>query len=154
MAAARNRLLKTLIDRRTPACISSSFPTEIRLYLNFDGDGKAPAHAERFRGYFQYRSRLLPFVLAALHQFDDLAHQFEIKPAGRGYGLRRFVALYVGFEDGIEDLVGGQRVGVLLVRPQLCRGRLFEDGYGNHFALAVHVAAERVDFGLDHVADD
>ena len=41
--------------------------------------------------------------------------------------LWRFVALDVGFEDGVENVVGRQRVGVLLVGAQFGGGRLLDD---------------------------
>jgi hypothetical protein len=67
---------------------------------------------------------LLALVLGALDEahylFDDRARENRMQRRS----ARGFVALDVGFEDGIENLVGRQRIGVLLIWPQLGRGGL------------------------------
>ena len=54
-------------------------------------------------------------------------------PCSAAICFRSLVALDVGLDNGIENVVGRQRIGVLLVRAQLGRGRLFQNGCGNHF---------------------
>ena len=49
------------------------------------------------------------------------------KPFFCGNALRRLVALDVGFEDGIENVVGRQRIGVHLAGAQFGGRRLRED---------------------------
>ena len=53
--------------------------------------------------------------------------EIERKTVLGGDALRSLVALDIGLDDGIEDLVGRQRIGVHLARPQLGRGRLVRE---------------------------
>src|ERR1700722_3902995 len=108
-----------------------------RVYLNLDGGGKPAAGAERLRGDLQDGRGLLAFVLGALHQPDYLLDEAEVESVCGRNALRGFVALDVGFENGIENLVGRRRVGVFLARPQLGGRRLFEDRWRNDFAVAI-----------------
>jgi len=64
-----------------------------------------------------------------------------------------FVAFYIGLKDWVENLVGRQRVSVLLVRAQFGGGRLFKNRARNHLAFAVKPAANGIDAGLDQVAN-
>ena len=63
----------------------------------------------------------------ALDQMHHLLDEFQGKSVCLGDLLRRFIAFDIGFEDRIENLVGRQRVGVLLIGTQLRRGRLLQD---------------------------
>ena len=75
-------------------------------------------------------------------------------------GQRELVApgvlLDVGLEDRVERVVVGQRVLVLLVRPQLGAGRALDDRARDRMRLVAPVAVvdEPVDERLRHVLDD
>ena len=70
----------------------------------------------------------------ALDQAHHLLDEFEGKSVCLGDLLGGLVALDVGFENRIKNLVRRQRVSILLVRTQLGRGRLFKNRRGNHLA--------------------
>src|ERR1700690_359828 len=82
------------------------------------GDGNAPAHAKGARRHLQSRRGLAPFVFAERdfvdHVIDDLGVESALDdflPAG--------IFDDISLEDGIQYIILGQRILVLLVRPQL-----------------------------------
>ena len=62
---------------------------------------------------------------------------------GRDHLLAALVALDVGLEDAVEQVVGGQRVAVELVGAQLGRGRALDHRGGDQLAPGALVAASR-----------
>src|ERR1700687_1232244 len=103
----------TAPPRRRPPTSSASISSRKPL-----SDGEAPPDAERFRGDLQPGGRLLPLVFVAVHFINDVLDQPAIETQAIGDLLRRPVLLDIGFEDGIENVIGWQGGGVLLVRPQ------------------------------------
>ena len=63
-----------------------------------------------------------------------------------------FALLYVAAQQAVEHIVGGQRVGVLLVGAQLCRWGLVDDVLRNQLPVAIDVAGQGVHIGLVHIA--
>ena len=121
-------------DERTDESSGFSFKCgklpHFSLYLNFDGNGKSAAHAKGLCSHLQDRRGLLAFVLRALYQANHLLDEREGNTVLLRDVFRGLVALDVGFENGVEDIVGRQRVGIFLVGAQLGRGRLLRMASG------------------------
>src|SRR2546428_11900957 len=75
------------------------------------------------------RRRLATFVLATVHERDDLLDRAAIE-AGSDQVGEALVLFHVSPNDGIEDLVGRQGILVRLVRTKLGRWRPGEDALG------------------------
>ena len=85
---------------------------------------------------------------------------FAMSPPVRAAGAcfrrsaRRAVLLDVRFENRIQHFVRRQRIGILLIRPQLGRRRLGEHAFRNRAVMPpVGDARERIHHGLRHIAD-
>ena len=98
------------------------------LYLDFDGDGKAAAHAEGLGSHLQDRSGLVAFVFRPLHQANYLLDEFERKTILLRDACRGLIAFDICLEDGVEDIVGRQRIRILLIGTQFSGGRLLDNG--------------------------
>src|SRR5947209_648078 len=66
----------------------------------------------------------------------------------------RSLALEVELEDWVEHVVGRKTLVVELVGGEFRRGALVDDGPRDQLAFAIDVARERIDLGLENVADD
>ena len=88
------------------------------LDLNLDGNGKSAPGAERLFRDFEDRGGLLALVLALFDEFEDGTYEGGVDVLLLGDLLSREVAFDVRLEDGVEDIVGRERVGVLLPGPQ------------------------------------
>src|ERR1700722_9237537 len=153
-AKAEDLSLRVTVKIKNPA-FRCRFPRAAPLLdLNFDRDGKPAPHPEGFAGDFENGSGLLPLVLTAFDELEDGTDEGDRNALVGGDLFGGAVALDVGLEDGIEDLVGRERVGVALVGAELGGGMLFEGGAGDDLAVAVGVVAEGVDLGLHDVAND
>src|SRR5437016_4168662 len=110
------------------------------------GDRRPPVLAEGLVRDPHARGRLAPLVLVAIDQLCDAPSEIAVEAARDELG-DRLVILDVSLDDGIEHLVGGERVGVLLIRAQFRRRRLVDDRLGDDFApgTRVEVTAQRVD---------
>ena len=62
--------------------------------------------------------RLPALVLAAIHQCNHARHSGAAVPSFDDL-FERPVFFHIGLENGVKYLVGGQRVFILLVGPQL-----------------------------------
>ena len=100
-------------------------------YLHFGGDRKTASVAESFGGNLQSRSSLLALVFAAIHHANHALHQPKIEATVGGNLLRGMRLFDVVFENGIENLIGRQRVAVFLIGTQLGGRRLFQAGLRN-----------------------
>ena len=90
-----------------------------------------------------------------------LAEVDEAGDAGDGVGVEavadevggRAVALDIGFDEAVEELIGGERVLVCLVLAELCARRLFDGADGDEDSVAVDVAGEFPDAPFGEVGD-
>ena len=87
------------------------------------GDRHAPVPPERLGRHLHSRGGLAALVLGQDDQPHDLAHQLLVEAGVHQLGSRQ-VALDVGLEDGVEDVVGRQALVVALTGAQLGRRRL------------------------------
>ena len=99
------------------------------------GDRIAPIAAEGAAAHAHARRRLAALVFVALDQIQDAPHRGSIE-AARGDLIDRQILLDEGLENGIENFVRRQAVGVFLVEAQLGRRRPIDDPRGNHRATA------------------
>src|SRR6185312_1635385 len=143
--------------RRAPAHLANEriklFLLLSSLYLNPGGDGKPATHAERLGSDFQDWRGLLTFVFRFFDQAHHLLDEIEGKSVRLGDLIDALVTLHVGFEDGVEHLVGRERIGVALAGAKFGRGRLVEDGLRNYLAFTIEPSAYGIDAGFDQVAD-
>ena len=104
---------------------------------------------EGLGGYLYARWGLSPLVLVTVHQGRHSGYRLPVE-TGPGYVVDRSVLLYVGVQDGIQNLVRGKAVGVKLVALALDMGKsiavvalarfvLFPDVPGAHAAGAIAV---------------
>src|SRR6185437_9947431 len=104
------------------------------------GRDREPApHAESLLRNLQPGRRLLALVLRPVHHAHHPPNQPGIEAALLGDLLRRLQVLDVVFQYPVQDLVGRQRVRVLLIGPQLRRGRLLNRGPRNSRGLRIYV---------------
>src|SRR5271167_5099994 len=90
------------------------------------GDRHAPVAAERARGDLDSGGCLAALVLGEVHEPDRTVDLALGEPLGDQL-LASLVELYVALQDAVEQLVGGKRVLVALVVPELGRGRALDD---------------------------
>ncbi len=85
------------------------------LEFGLGGYGEAAAEAEGFGGDFDSGGGLLALVFAAFDHANDAADEIgiEIVDAGDLVDGRRFFDKV--FENGVEDVVGRERIGIFLV---------------------------------------
>jgi hypothetical protein len=95
----------------------------------------------------------LAFVLRALDEADYLLDEFEGESVFLSDAFRGFVPFNIRLEDRIQRLVGRQGVCIFLVWTQFGRGRLLDDWPRYDLAVAIELAADRVDPRLDEVSD-
>src|SRR4030042_3136273 len=119
------------------------------------GDGETAVAAEGAGGDLDAGRGLPPLVLVAVHHADHAPHRLFGEAHRQDVG-KALVLLHVGLDDGVEDLVGGQRLLVHLVGPQLGGGRLGHAGLGDDrpSVAGVPVLRQLVDEGLGGVFDD
>src|SRR5918994_2358721 len=113
----------------------------------------ATVAAEGAARYFYARGGLAALVFGAVYELDDAADVFFVEARGHDLGYPH-VLFDVGLEDGVEDVVGRERVGVSLVLAQLGARFLGQDGVGDDLAVLflVEVPGDPVDEGLGHVS--
>ena len=93
-----------------------------------------PAAAKRLRAHFQERRSLSPLEFGALQQPLNSLHQLRIM-AGLHQRFGADALLDQGSQQGIEFAVVGQRVTVLLIRPQLGTGGFAPDRQSHQLPL-------------------
>src|SRR5215210_2896739 len=145
------------LDRTTRACLGSgdlllrgaSVPVFLAVAV---GDGHAPVAAEGAGGDLYAGRGLAALVLGPVHQAHGALYVFFVEAGGDDLTYT-LVLFHVGLEDGVEDFVGRQGVGVALVFPKLGGGLLGEDGLGDDLAplRLVYVPADTVDEGFGDV---
>src|SRR6266481_2932737 len=125
------------------------------LLAKFVNDGQAPVFTEGARGDLDADGALAPLVLVAVDHGDHPLHRGRVE-APRHDVRHAQVALDVTLQDGVQHVVGGQRVLIGLPRPELRRRRPRKDTLGDDLATRarVRVLGEPVDEHLRAILDD
>src|SRR4028118_1997455 len=124
-------------------------------FMPAGGGGAAAVAAEGAARDLDAGWGLAALVLGPVHEADDAPDVVLVEAGGQDLG-DALVLLYVGLEDGVEDLVGREGVGVALVLAQLGRGFLVQDGLGDRLPPLhpVDLARDPVDEVLRDVLYD
>src|SRR5580704_4952666 len=118
------------------------------------GYGETAPNTKCFRGDFQPGRSLLALIFVAIHLIYNIAHQGYGQMKRIGDLLGRLVAFDIEAQDLIEHFVFWERIGILLVGPQLGGWRLDEYVLRDGVRMAlVRDAGERIDERFRHVAD-
>src|ERR1017187_3122691 len=95
------------------------------------GDRISPVAAEGAAAHADARRCLTALVFVAFHEIQNTSDRLSIE-APHGNLVHRKIFLDEGFQNGVQDLVRRQAVGVLLIRPQLRRRGSFDHSQRNH----------------------
>ncbi len=125
------------------------------------GDGHSAAEAEGAGGDFEAWGHLFAFVFGEVDESDDAVDGGLVEAAGDDVvdGLFLFD---VAFDDGVEDVVGGEGVLVFLVGLEFGAGGFGDGvvgdgaigGFAGFFPVLVDEVCEVVDHGFWDVGDD
>ncbi len=85
---------------------------------------------------------------------DDAANDAEIETIVIGDLLGAADILDIGFEDAVENVVGGQGILIGLIGAKLGGGRLDQSGFGDQFPAPIDEIGELVDHKFWNVGDD
>src|SRR4029453_300797 len=107
----------------------------------------APIAPERSPAYAHAGRCLASLVFVALHHVEYASHRRAGETPCNDL-VNGQVLFDEGLEDGIEDLIGWQRIGVLLVRAQLGRGRTGQHPVWNHRIPGIAVPGQPIHEGL------
>src|SRR2546430_13026234 len=89
-------------------------------------NGQAAVAAEGAGGDLDARRGLSAFVFADIYQPHDLLYHLPLEAHCQQL-LEAAIVFGIGFENGVEYIIWWQTVGILLIWPQFCGGRLVDD---------------------------
>src|SRR5579872_2301419 len=118
--------------RIVPFCVLAGWKCPF-TFSNFAlcRDWKTAAVAKCFGGNLNAGRRLLALILSAINHTNHPPHQFDVQSTICRNSFDGVRVLHIDFEHGVQNFIRRQRIAILLIGPQLSRGRLVQSRLRN-----------------------